>query len=213
MFQPLRSSAQFALAALLVSATIASAQPPPHTPLKTFQDSQYGVSFQYPSPWTFDLNMSFYISAKILQSGHRPLASVGFGGTQKSKYSPYPHTNLLGVQFVYLALPNATALQCQDAAKAGNDTAQSTPETINGVTYRHYSTGDAGMCHSSDEQIYAASRAGRCYLFEALLESACEDVAEGTRNITPAEIASVTKQLQQVMQSVQIPAKIDVSKR
>jgi hypothetical protein len=199
MFQPIGKFAPFALLALAVATPAV-----PGTPHKTYRDAQYGVSFQYPSLWISDLDMRFYFPAKILQSDRHPLASVGFGGSQKSKVTPYPKTNLLGIQFAYTVLPNTTAQQCQDAAKAGDDTEKSTPETINGVTYQHYSTGDAGMCHSTDEQIYAASHANRCYLFEAMVESACEGVAEGIRNITPAEIDTVNKQLHHVMQSVKI---------
>jgi hypothetical protein len=203
MFRSLGRPARLTLAAFTFS-SIAAAQTRPSASLKSYQDPRYGVSFQYPSLWISDLDMHFYISAKILQSGHRPLANVGFGGTSKSNYTPYPKTDLLGIQFVYVVLPNTTQQQCQDAAKAGDDNATSAPVTINGTPYQHYSTGDAGMCHSSDEQIYATSQSNRCYLFEALIEAACAGVAEGTRKITPAEMAAVTKQLQQVMQSVKI---------
>ena len=136
------------------------------------------------------------------------LAAVGFGDSLPNQQrTEYPNTNLAGVQFSYAVLPTATEQQCQDAAKNGGNIDKSTSERINGVNYLHVSTDSAGMCHQVAEEIYAASHAGRCYLFDALIETICADTIEGARNITPAEINTVKLQLQHIMQSVKLDAK------
>jgi hypothetical protein len=201
--QPFATSARLSAIALAVSATIASTQAHPTAPPKTYHDPQYGVSFQYPATWNFDLGRVFYDRAQILFPDRRPLANVGIGGVQKSENNLYPNTDLVGVQFVYLVLPETTAQQCQKEAQ-GDEEAKITQEIIQGVKYRHLSTGNAGLCHQADEQIYAAYRGGRCYLFEAAVETMCPDAIGATRDITPAEIDTVKKQLRQVMQSVSI---------
>jgi hypothetical protein len=190
---------------LAVSSVVAVAQIRQNASLKNYSDLQYGVSFQYPSTWNSDPSRGFYIQAQILIPDHPPLANVGFGGSQKSDYTPYPGTNLLGVQFVYVVSLTPTAKQCQDATQSGEGSATTTQESINGVPYQHISSSNAGMCHQANEQIYSTYRAGRCYLFDAVIETACGGgTIEGARDITPAELTSISKQLTQIMHSVKI---------
>ena len=204
MVHLLRNTIRIALTVLTVSAVFASTRTGDDNKLKTYRDTQYGVTFQYPALWDTDPEMGFYLSAQILLPGRKPLAAVGFGGSQKSKYHPYPNTNLSGVQFVYVVLPESTAEQCQHETKGEEESDKDTQETIHGVTYRHLSSGGAGLCHQAEDQIYAAYRGGRCYLFDAAIDTVCPDPDEGRREITHAEINTLRNQLKQIMQSVRI---------
>jgi len=204
MTRLLRNALRTSMVALTVSAVVASTQTAANNQIKTYRDAQHGVSFQYPMPWVSDPEMGFYLPAQILLPDRKPLAAVGFGGSQKSKYHPYPKTNLSGVQFVYVVLPEATAEQCQHETKGEEESDKETQETIHGVSYRHLSSGGAGLCHQAEDQIYAAYRGGRCYLFDAAIDTVCPDPDDGRREITPAEINTLRNQLKQIMQSVRI---------
>ncbi len=60
------------------------------------------------------------------------------------------------------------------------------PDTllINGVSFQHFDTGDAGMCHGADQHVYWTYResgsGGACYLFEGDMGTSCSGAYEGS---------------------------------
>jgi len=203
MYQHRYNSTLRILLALAISTPLATTQTHLLSPPKIYRDTQFGITFQYPATWNIDNQRAFYVPAQILYPDRQPLTSIGFGGSPANKFTPYPNTNLSGVQFIYVVLPKTTPHQCEDAVQSSEED-KITREVINGITYRHISSGSAGMCHQVDEQIYSAFHRGRCYLFDSSIQTVCEGVIDGARNITPAETDHVKAQLKQVMQSVRI---------
>ena len=145
--------------------------------LKTYHDPQYGVSFQYPTAWTADPKMGFYLLTNILI---RPngflddaLMKVGLKGPMNPDHldhGPYSGTNLDGIEFVYTVLPQTKAESCYERLKydgVDEDNHKQTNVVIHGVEFTRVIGGDAGLGHGADRDMYGAYRGGRCYLFEA----------------------------------------------
>jgi hypothetical protein len=205
VFRQPNSAAKSFLIFLTFSAFNALAQDHPSSQLKTYRDNQHDVRFSYPSSWTFDIDRRFFLTATIEKPDRPPLANVGFGDTLTNNHrSEYPNTNLAGVQFIYDILPNMTAEQCRNVAQPGG---VATQERINGITFLHLTSENAAMCKQATEHLYVTADSNRCYLFDALIETICEDTIEGARNITPAELQTVKDQLHQIMLSVKIEVK------
>jgi hypothetical protein len=204
VFRPPNSAATFFFIFLATTADTL-AQSHPASQLTTYRDKQHGVSFQYPANWKFDINRKFFLITTISKPNHPPLANVGFGDTLPNDHrAEYPNTNLAGVEFVYDVLPHTTAEQCRNIAQS---VSAATQERINGMTFHHRTFENAAMCKQATEDLYFTADSNRCYLFDALTETICEDTTEGARNITPAELQTVKEQLHQIMLSVKIEAK------
>jgi hypothetical protein len=184
----------------LVFALTSAAQTPR---LKRFHDAKYGVTFRYPAGWSAGTDVQFYLGSEILQlnsdgGAGDPIAKVGFHVKQGDK--KYSGTNLDGVQFVYNVIPKGAADACRKQVEevANNPVVQT---VIHGVTYNHFSGGDAGLGHGASREIYSTLQNGDCYLFEEAIHTASMNE---TRPLDPAKLHALRKELDAVMQSVRI---------
>jgi hypothetical protein len=176
-------------------------------PIGTFSDPATGVSFSYPSVWKLSRRSQtqpFYESPVILQPDQRPNASVTFS----SAGNYYAKTNLAGLSFTYVAIPDSTPEAC-DKLIAAADTGSSRPPdriVLDGVSFTHISGGDAGMCHRVAYDVYGTYRDNRCLLFEADTHTLCPGVVDGTRELTAAESKALKRHLNSIVQSLRINA-------
>jgi hypothetical protein len=185
---------------LLVLVLVAPAQT--HR-LKTFHDLKYGVTFRYPAGWSSGADVQFYLGSEILQlnpdgGAGDPIVKVGF--VVKQGDNAYSGTNLNGVQFVYNVISQSTVDACRKRVEevANNPVVET---VIRGVTYNHFSGGDAGLGHQASREIYSTFQNGNCYLFEEAIHTASMDEV---RPLDPAKLHSLRMELGEVMQSVRV---------
>ncbi len=188
---------------LTVLLTVA-AQSQPST-LKTFHDAQHGVTFRYPDNWESGAAVVFYLGSEIVypkpEGGlEEPLGKVGL---VVGKSGPYAGTNLNGVQFVFNLVRGLDAAGCRKRVEdAANTPVNET--VIHGVTYNHYSGGDAGLGHQASREIYSTLRGGDCYLFEETVHTFSFEEARG---LTKAQWKQLHAELDRVMESVRFEEK------
>jgi hypothetical protein len=171
--------------------------------LKTFHDAKYGVTFQYPARWASGSEIQFYLGSEILNlnpdgGSADPIAKVGF--VVKQGDATYSGTNLNGVQFVYNLDPQSNPEACR---KRVQDLSEKPMQqtTIHGVSYNHFSGGDAGLGHQAAREIYSTFQNEHCYLFEEAIHTASMDEV---RPLDPAKLKALRNELEAVMQSVHI---------
>jgi hypothetical protein len=176
--------------------------------LATYHDPKYGVSFAYPAEWTADPHLGFYLETDILAfsvagSGEsEALMKVGFDNAADGLY---PGTDLNGVEFVYFVASEKTQAACYAGIRGLEDKSQGHRKAagivIGGVSYLHLKTGDAGLGHGADRDLYAAYAGKQCYLFEAGIHTYDGD---DSKPLTRVQYAALRGRLKAVMRSVRI---------
>jgi hypothetical protein len=180
----------------------------PAQTLATYHDPKYGVSFAYPAEWRADPHLGFYLESDILapavagSGAPEALMKVGFNNADDGLY---PGTNLNGVEFVYFVAPETTQAACYDRIRGLEDKSQGDRKAagivIGGMSYLHLKTGDAGLGHGADRDLYAAYVGKLCYLFEAGIHTSNGD---DPKPLTRVQYAALRARLKAVMQSVRI---------
>jgi hypothetical protein len=118
-------------------------------------------------------------------------------------FNPYPGTNFNGAEFVYANRKAASIAECS-ASLHGDSDKILTHKTIGNIDYVHAQTGDAGMCHQVQEELYATYRNQTCYLFDLAVHTICPGVKDNNRALTGSELAQIQSSLEKVLSSVQI---------
>jgi hypothetical protein len=129
--------------------------------MATYSDPAGEVSFEYPVVWKIEVVPQFYIDPYIVLSGIKPLASVVFS----AEGSGYEKTTLAGLTFTFAKAAKGSALACSTMA-AGATTQKTSTVVINAVSFQHFETKDAAMCHEAYQHIYWTYRGGTCWVFE-----------------------------------------------
>lgn len=177
--------------------------------LATYHDVTYGVTFQYPAAWTVNLQLGWYLGTDILRVFNRgadpspAITKVGFEGTDAE---PYADTDLDGVEFVYYVAPHTTETECYDSLRTSlANSVRSDPSkvVIHGTTYLRFHSGDAGLGHVAERDIYAGSVGDRCYLFEAGIH---REPGSEKKPLSKTQTDLLRRQLNRVMRSVEIVA-------
>jgi hypothetical protein len=180
-------------------------------PTLTYRDPANGVSFRYPAAWTLSQENTFMEPPGILESGvPGPRRAATAVATFSSAGNYYAKTNLTGLEFTYVVLPQRSAEECASMANANlmADSDKPNTVTIQGVPFLHIEFADAGMCHERGADIYETYRGGKCFLFEADFHTMCPGVVEGTRALTVDETKALKRHLDGIVQTVRIePAK------
>jgi hypothetical protein len=175
--------------------------------LKSFQDPHTTVIFSYPAEWSDGPEVLFYLGSAITTltkdgGPAAPRAKVGFVVDKKS--GPYAGTNLNGVQFVYNEVPDADADSCRKrVTDRTEDEFKVEPVQLNGVTYTHYSGGDAGLGHGAQREIYATYREGRCILFEESIHR-FNLAPDEAKQLSAEQTEQLRRELDAVMRSVRL---------
>jgi hypothetical protein len=195
---------RFPLYLILVFSGLVRAQTlttPTAVPMAAYTDPSGEVSFKYPIVWKADTSAKFYISPHILQGGASPQAQVIFWPA--GNY--YAKTTLTALVFAYLKVPEPSLEACT-ALAVGSIPAKPDALLINGIAFQHFDTGDAGMCHGSDQHVYWTYRksgsGGTCYLFEGDMNTSCSGAYEGQRDLTDSEKRALNRHLNAIPQSI-----------
>lgn len=169
--------------------------------LMQFTDPSSGVAFRYPAKWNFSANSGFYATTSIT-SADNPARGVVFVKDSEG-FNPYPNTNFDGAEFVYTNRKTASTAECSASLHGNGDKVLAT-KTIGNINYVHAQASDAGMCHQTQEDLYATYRNQTCYLFDLAIHTICPGVKDNTRAITSSELAEVHASLEKILSSVKI---------
>ena len=179
--------------------------PDPSTPpASTFKVQLYGVSFRVPAGWTLtrhDAEVStfaFDVRTAPTSDQMRGVATIAF--------NPHPTSTLSGALFYFSITPHTTDVLCRTQASAQAPRTVTTAQ-IGGSLFTHGYDEHGTICTEARDEIYTAFRNNACYRFDLIINTFCGGDVSGVRDITQAELDSVGKRLQSILDSVAFTTK------
>jgi hypothetical protein len=177
-----------------------------------FSDPAFGVSFSFPSGWSFsrvDPNNSdrslaiayIHINDRSEFSGLRGLVT---NETLHGLHS-WPRTVFSSVEFGYDARPAASAQACQRLAR-DNWEVEADPVTLNGVTWWHGTATGTALSTEIEEDIYATfiEASGSCLRFDLAVATSHVTGRDFPRELTTHEKALIHASLNNILNSVRV---------
>ncbi len=175
-----------------------------------FSDPAYGVSFRFPSGWSFSRvepsakgpNLSIaYMEGRSVSTGLRGLVTNETLPGLRS----WPKTVFSSVEFAYDARPVASAEACQRLAR-DNWEEEADSVTLNGVTYWHGSASGAALSTEIEEDIYATfvAASGACLRFDLAVATSHVPGRDFPRELTAHEKALIHASLSDILDSVRV---------
>ncbi len=170
-----------------------------------FSDLLSGVTFEYPSNWTFSNEQSFYLAPAIVSQA-APVRGSVFTKTMRGVPS-WPDTIFVGAEFVFTSEQVNSNDDCRALANPDNQNgSKSKTETLNGLTFSHGASANAGLGHGINEDIYTISKGNTCWLFDLAVHSSGVTGDRAPRPLTSGEKDVIAKQLQSILATVRIKA-------
>jgi hypothetical protein len=175
-----------------------------------FSDPAFGVSFRFPSGWSFtrvgadskgqSLAIA-YIDGRSVSTGLRGLIT---NETLRGLRS-WPKTVFSSVEFGYDARPAASAGDCQKLAR-GSWEAEADSITLNGVKYWHGTATGAALSTEIEEDIYATfiEASGSCLRFDLAVATSHVTGRDFPRELTTHEKALIHASLNNILDSVRL---------
>ncbi len=175
-----------------------------------FSDPAFGVSFHFPSGWSFtrveadskgpSLAIA-YMDGRSVSTGLRGLVT---NETLPGLHS-WPRTVFSSVEFGYDARSAASAEACQRLAR-DNWEVEAAPATLNGVTYWHGTATGTGLSTEIEEDIYATfvEAAGSCLRFDLAVATSHVPGRDFPRELTTHEKALIHASLSNILNSVRV---------
>lgn len=182
---------------------IATAEPT--TPkARPFYDARGGVSFTVPTAWNLNRRDS-EVSTFRLDAVTAP-RTAQLRAVASISFNPFPTSTFSGALFYYSVIPHLTAAQCNAQAQAR------APRTVtnvqaDGVMYTHGYDEHGGICTESRDEIYATSRNGSCYRFDAVINNFCGGDVSGVRDISEDELNSLRSRMDRILETVRFDPK------
>lgn len=167
----------------------------------TFHDAETGLSFEYPSEWrpltaAGPLAAPFFTGSLGAAKGTQAFLPAG---------TTLARTNLVGMSFAWTVKQHMPAAACDRVGMAAlPGGTPGPPETIQGLRFLRVGGGEDEACRGRAAIIDTTSHAGRCYIFERDIQTACPvgNGSGGTVALTAAQSEEIQRQLNQVMASV-----------
>ncbi|HKN21035.1 MAG TPA: hypothetical protein VJX73_06450 [Terracidiphilus sp.] len=175
-----------------------------------FSDPAFGVSFRFPSGWSFsrvDADSKGPSLAIAYMDGRS--VSTGLRGLVTNETLPglhsWPRTVFSSVEFGYDARPAASADACQRLAR-DNWEVEAAPVTLNGVTWWHGTATATALSTEIEEDIYATfiEASGSCLRFDLAVATCRVPGRDFPRELTTHEKALIHASLSNILNSVQI---------
>jgi hypothetical protein len=175
-----------------------------------FSDPAFGVSFRFPSGWSFtrveadskgpSLAIA-YMEGRSVSTGLRGLVT---NETLPGLHS-WPKTVFSSVEFGYDARPATSAEACQRLAR-DNWEVEAAPVTLNGVTYWHGTATGTGLSTEIDEDIYATyiEASGACLRFDLAVAICRVPGRDFPRELTTHEKALIHAALSNILNTVRV---------
>lgn len=175
-----------------------------------FNDPAFGVSFRFPSGWSFSrvdpngkspaLSIA-YMDGRSVSTGLRGLI------TNETLHGirSWPKTIFSSVEFAYDARPAASAEACQRLVRDNWET-EAAPVALNGVTWWHGTATDADVSTEIEENIYATfvAASGSCLRFDLAVATSHVPHNGVPRELTTHEKSLIYDSLNDILNSVRV---------
>lgn len=175
-----------------------------------FSDPAFGVSFRFPSGWSFTrVDPDGKDPALAIAYMDRRSVSTGLRGLITNETLPglrsWPKTIFSSVEFAYDARPTASAAACQKIARDNWET-EADPVTLNGVTWWHGTATGTGLSTELEEDIYATfiGASGACLRFDLAVATSHVPGRDFPRELTTHEKALIHASLSNIFDSVRV---------
>lgn len=196
------ASAQAKLKPELIPPTFGSYKPAPEpsTPAAApFHDARYGVSFTIPAAWNLT-RKDRDVSTFALDARNAP-RTTQMRAVATISFNPHPYSTFSGALFYFSVAPRIAPADC--TAQASAEPPHSvTAARIGDIPFTHGYDEHGGICTESRDDIYTTPRDKGCYRFDVVINSFCGGDVSGVRDITPAELESVRRRMQIILDSV-----------
>jgi hypothetical protein len=177
---------------------------------RTFHDSTYKISFDYPANWDFtqrDREIStFHLDARSApkNASMRAVAAMA--------ENPYPLSTFSGAYVYFSVTPKSTESSCAKQAAPPSMTA--TPKasrgtskvTIADIPFTHGHDDQREICITQRDDVYTTLHRGACYRFDLAINSFCGQVS-GVKDITDKELDQVRSRLESILATVRFDPK------
>jgi hypothetical protein len=189
--------------ALASSASTRSAAAPVQP--RTFHDSTWKLSFDYPGDWTF-ANQDGEISTFHLDARTAPRNSTLRAVTAFSE-NPFPDSTFAGGYVYFSVTPHSSVSAC--TKQASSPVAKAKPEAsqIAGIPFSHGSDQQKAICTVERDEIYTTFHDGACYRFDLAINNFCGGEVSGVKDITPTELDQVRTRLESILSTVRFDSK------
>jgi len=176
------------------------------TPLKTFHDPTYHISFDYPANWTFSHTdgeiSTFHLDARSASRKARVRAVLAF------PQNPFPASTFSGAYVYFSVTPRTSAAAC--AAQASSTTVvrnayqtrPGSPTQIAGIPFTHGHDEQKDICITQRDEIYTTRHAGACFRFDLAINNFCGGEVSGVKDISAAELDQVRARLRAVLATI-----------
>ena len=175
-----------------------------------FRDPAFGVSFRFPSGWSFTrVEASSNGPSLAIAAMDGRSVSTGLRGLITNETLPglhsWPKTVFSSVEFGYDARPAASADACQSLAR-GNWEVEADPLTLNGMTWWHGTATGTALSTEIEEDIYAAfiEASSSCLRFDLAVATCRVPGRDFPRELTTHEKALIHASLSNILNSVQV---------
>jgi hypothetical protein len=189
--------------------TLASSAPTRSAPApvqpRTFHDSTWKLSFDYPGDWTF-AKTAGEISTFHLDARSAPRTSSLRAVTAFSE-NPFPDSTFAGGYVYFSVTPHSSAPAC--TKQASSPVAKAKPEAsqIAGIPFAHGSDQQKAICTVERDEIYTTFHDGACYRFDLAINNFCGGEVSGVKDITPRELDQVRARLESILSTVRFDPK------
>ena len=188
--------AQIAAAVALPDATSAS---------KTFHDSSYKVSFDYPADWVLarkDGEIStFRLDARTATraTNLRAVASI--------PENPFPASTFSGAYFYLSVTPHSSDALCARQAVPAAAHERTAVKQFGGVSYVHGHDEQKNICTTARDEVYTTFRRGACYRFDLAMNNFCGGEVSGVKDVTQTELDTVRDRMESILKTVRFDGK------
>jgi hypothetical protein len=175
-----------------------------------FSDPAFGVSFRFPSGWSF---MRVEADSKgpslAIATMNGRSVSIGLRGLVTNETLPglhsWPKTVFSSVEFGYDARSVVSAEACQGLARDSWEV-EVDPVTVNGVTFWHGTANGTALSTAIEEDIYATfiAASSSCLRFDLAVATCRVPGRDFPRELTTHEKALIHTSLNNILNSVQV---------
>ncbi len=177
---------------------------PTEPPAQTVEDARAHVSFHLPPGWMLTRRdgeiSTFRLDARTAprKADLRAAASLGF--------NPFPLSTFSGALFYLSVTPHISSTAC--AAQATAKPAKPLPAAVVGdVKFTRGKDEHGHICTESRDVAYTALRGGSCVRFDLAVNSFCGGEVSGAQDLTDAQLGSLFKRMEGILDSVQFTGK------
>jgi hypothetical protein len=177
---------------------------PTSPPAQTVTDDRTHVTFRLPAGWTLSRRdgeiSTFRLDARTAprNSNLRVAASLNF--------NPFPMSTFSGALFYLSATPRLSASAC--AAETRVKPEIPLPAAVVGdVKFSRGRDEHGHICTESRDVTYTALRGNSCLRFDLAINSFCGGEVSGAQDLTDAQLGSLFKRLENILDTVQFNGK------